>query len=66
MSPFDLKTILGERYNDEFFSNGNKYYEMLQTEGILIFNSFINNNGLAILQKEASDLKYLSYNLLSP
>ena len=61
MSPFDLKTILGERYNDEFFSNGNKYYEMLQTEGILIFNSFINNNGLAILQKEASDLKDLSY-----
>ena len=61
MSPFDLKTILGERYNDEFFSNGNKYYEMLQIEGILIFNSFINNNGLAILQKEASDLKDLSY-----
>ena len=61
MSPFDLKTILGERYNDEFFSNGNKYSEMLETDGILIFNSFINNNGLATLQKEASELKDLSY-----
>ena len=61
MLPFDLKAILGEKYDDEFFSNGNKYSEILESEGILIFNSFISNNGLAILQKEANDLKDLSY-----
>ena len=61
MLPFDLKAILGEKYDDEFFSNGNKYSEILESEGILIFNSFISKNGLSILQKEASDLKDLSY-----
>ena len=61
MLPLDLKAILGEKYDDEFFSNGHKYYEILESEGILIFNSFISNNGLAILQKEANDLKNLSY-----
>jgi len=61
MLPFNLKAILGEKYNDEFFSNGDKYSEILESEGILIFNSFISNNGLAILQKEANDLKDLSY-----
>lgn len=61
MLPIDFKAILGEKYDDEFFSNGHKFSEMLHTEGILIFNSFINTNGLAILQKEASDLKDLSY-----
>ena len=61
MLPFNLKAILGEKYNDEFFSNGDKYSEILESEGILIFNSFISNNGLAILQKEANDLKNLSY-----
>jgi len=61
MLPTDLKPILGERYNDEFFLNGNKYSETLESEGILVFNSFISNNGLDILQKEASELKDLSY-----
>ena len=61
MLPLDLKAILGEKYDDEFFSNGHKYSEILESEGILIFNSFISNNGLAILQKEANDLKNLSY-----
>ena len=61
MLPIDFKAILGEKYDDEFLSNGHKFSEMLHTEGILIFNSFINTNGLAILQKEASDLKDLSY-----
>ena len=61
MLPLDLKAILGEKYDDQFFSNGDKYSEILDSEGILIFNSFISNNGLAILQKEANDLKNLSY-----
>ena len=62
MLPTNIKYILGDPYNENFFKNGNKFSEILETEGILIFNSFINNNGLSILQKEASDLKYLSYN----
>ena len=61
MIPADLKDILGDTYNDYFFNNGRKYSKILESEGILIFNSFINRKGLINLQKEASDLKYLSY-----
>ena len=61
MIPTDLKDILGDTYNDYFFNNGRKYSKILESEGILIFNSFINRKGLINLQKEASDLKYLSY-----
>ena len=61
MLPTNLKDILGDPYTENFFKNGNKFSEILETEGILVFNSFISNNGLSILQKEASDLKYLSY-----
>ena len=61
MLPTNLKDILGDPYNENFFKNGNQFSEILETEGILVFNSFISNNGLSILQKEASDLKYLSY-----
>ena len=56
-----MNDILGDPYNENFFKNGNQFSEILETEGILVFNSFISNNGLSILQKEASDLKYLSY-----
>ena len=61
MIPADLKDILGDTYNDYFFNNGSNYSKILESEGILIFNSFINRKGLINLQKEASDLKYLSY-----
>ena len=61
MIPIDLKDILGDTYNDYFFNNGRKYSKILDSEGILIFKSFINRKGLINLQKEASDLKYLSY-----
>ena len=61
MIPIDLKDILGDTYNDYFFNNGRKYSKILESEGILIFNSFINRKGLINLQKEAADLKYLSY-----
>ena len=60
MLPTNLKDILGDSYNENFFKNGNKFSEILESEGILIFNSFISKNGLSILQKEASDLKDLS------
>ena len=61
MTPADLKDILGDTYNDYFFNNGSNYSKILESEGILIFNSFINRKGLINLQKEAADLKYLSY-----
>ena len=61
MIPADLKDILGDTYNDYFFNNGSNYSKILESEGILIFNSFINRKGLINLQKEAADLKYLSY-----
>lgn len=53
----DLKFILGSTYNKEFFTNGSNYRESLEKNGILIFNSFISDSGLNLLQKEASDLK---------
>ena len=61
MIPADLKDILGDTYNDYFFNNGSNYSKILESEGILIFKSFINRKGLINLQKEAADLKYLSY-----
>ena len=61
MLPTDLKTILGDQYNDSFFKKGSKYSQILEKEGILIFNSFINNKGLITLKREAADLKDLSY-----
>ena len=61
MIPADLKDILGDTYNDYFFNNGSNYSKILENEGILIFNSFINRKGLINLQKEAADLKHLSY-----
>ena len=57
----DLKFVFGDSYSDEFFSNGTKYRETLNKEGILIFNSFIGNNGLKALQNEANELKEYSY-----
>ena len=57
MIPADLKDILGDTYNDYFFNNGRNYSKILESEGILIFNSFINRKGLINLQKEAADLK---------
>ena len=61
MLPNDLKAILGDPYNEYFFRNGSNYSQILENEGILIFNSFINNQGLISLKKEADDLKDLSY-----
>ena len=60
ISPY-LKDILGDTYNEYFFTNGRKYSKILENEGILIFNSFINRKGLIYLQKEAANLKDLSY-----
>ena len=57
----DLKFVFSDSYSDEFFSNGTKYRETLNKEGILIFNSFIGNNGLKALQNEANELKEYSY-----
>ena len=57
----DLKFILGSNYNDEFFTNGSNFRESLNKNGILIFNSFISNTGLGVLQKEADRLKGNAY-----
>ena len=57
----DLKFILGSTYNDEFFTNGSNFTESLNKNGILIFNSFISNTGLDVLQKEADGLKGNAY-----
>ena len=61
MLPAYLKTILGDQYDKYFFQKGSSYSQILKKEGILIFNSFINNKGLNILKKEAADLKDFSY-----
>ena len=61
MLPNHLKAILGDPYDKYFFQKGSKYSHILEKEGILIFNSFINNEGLISIKKEAADLKYLSY-----
>ena len=57
----DLKFILGSTYNDEFFTKGSNYRESLEMNGILIFNSFISDSGLNLLQKEANDLKQSAF-----
>ena len=57
----DLKFILGSTYDDEFFTNGSNFTESLNKNGILIFNSFISNTGLDVLQKEADGLKGNAY-----
>jgi len=57
----DLKFILGSTYNDEFFTKGSNYRESLEKNGILIFNSFISDSGLNLLQKEANDLKQSAF-----
>ena len=57
----DLKFVFGDSYSDDFFSNGAKYRETLNKEGILIFNSFIGTDGLKALQNEAKELKEYSY-----
>ena len=57
----DLNFFFGTKYNDEFFRSGSSYKESLDNNGILIFNSFINDDGLKALQKEASKLKKDAY-----
>ena len=61
MLDHDLKFVFGDSYSDDFFSNGAKYRETLNKEGILIFNSFIGTDGLKALQNEAKELKEYSY-----
>ena len=61
MLPTYLKTMLGDQYDEYFFRKGSKYSKILEKDGILIFNSFINNKALISLKKEAADLKDLSY-----
>ena len=51
----DLKFVFGDSYSDDFFSNGAKYRETLNKEGILIFNSFIGTDGLKALQNEVKE-----------
>ena len=61
MLPAYLKEILGDQYDQYFFQKGSSFSKILKKEGILIFNSFINNKGLNLLKKEAADLKDFSY-----
>ena len=61
MLDHDLKFVFGDSYSNNFFSNGAKYRETLNKEGILIFNSFIGTDGLKALQNEAKGLKEYSY-----
>ena len=61
MLPTYLKTILGNQYDKYFFQKGSMYSQILEKDGILVFNSFINNKGLISLKKEAAELKDLSY-----
>ena len=57
----DLKSILGEKYNDSFFEQASSLSNVLNNEGILVFDSFISPKGLIKLQKEAAELKPNSY-----
>ena len=57
----DIKSILGEKYNDSFFEQASSLSSVLNKEGILIFDSFISPKGLIKLQKEAAELKPNSY-----
>ncbi|MEK9756522.1 MAG: 2OG-Fe(II) oxygenase [Bacteroidota bacterium] len=57
----NIETILGDKYTKEFLSNGSKYSKTLKKDGIIVFNNFININGLGILKNEAKKLKQLSF-----
>jgi hypothetical protein len=57
----NLKNIFGPSYTEDFFLNASEYNTKLESEGILIFNSFINSSGLLLLQKEAEKLKKNSF-----
>jgi len=61
MLDFNLKSVLGEKYNDSFFEKTYSLSNVLNKEGILVFDSFISPNGLIKLQKEAAELKPNSY-----
>ena len=37
----DIKSILGEKYNESFFEQGSSLSNVLHKEGILVFDSFI-------------------------
>lgn len=65
MLSIDFKNILGDSYDEKFFSTGHRYSYKLKKEGILVFKSFIGFNGLSLLQKEANDLKKFSYEISS-
>lgn len=56
-----LKNIFGHAYTEDFFSSGSRYSQTLNEKGILIFNSFIGQDGLKTLQNEANNLKKHSY-----
>ena len=57
----DIKSILGEKYNDSFFEQGSSLSNVLHKEGILVFDSFISPIGLIKLQNEAAELKPNSF-----
>ena len=46
----DIKSILGEKYNDSFFEQGSSLSNVLHKEGILVFDSFISPIGLIKLK----------------
>jgi len=57
----DLKSILGEKYKDRFFEQTSSLSNVLNKEGILVFDSFISQRGLIKLKKEAAELKPKSF-----
>ena len=61
MTNSNLKNIFGSSYTNDFFLNGKKFSKSLQQDGILIFKSFIGNDGINSLQQEAKKLKDFSY-----
>ena len=61
MTNSNLKNIFGSSYTNDFFLNGKKFSKSLQKDGILIFKSFIGNDGINSLQQEAKKLKDFSY-----
>jgi len=52
----NIETILGKKYSKDFLSNGSNYSKTLKKDGIIVFNNFININGLRILKNEAKKL----------
>ena len=61
MLDFDIKSILGEKYKDGFLEQASSLSDVLNKEGILVFDSFISTTGLFKLQKEAAELKPNSF-----